>query len=98
MTHNPNNFITAGVLIEEAKKVMILVHGRSSSAQDILSLRQQLDAPVFAFVALQAANNIWYPYSFVTPMTDNEPHLSSALEVLGSLYGRLQSDYNVKST
>ena len=98
MIHNPNNFITAGVPLEEARRIMILVHGRGGSAQEILSLRQQLDTPGFAFLAPQAANNTWYPHSFMAPMTDNEPYLSSALEVLGSLHGRLQSDYNVKST
>jgi phospholipase/carboxylesterase len=98
MIHNPNNFITAGVPLEEAKKVMILVHGRGGSAQDILSLRQHINGEGFAFVAPQATNNTWYPYSFMAPMIENEPYLSSALEVLGSLHGRLQADYNIKST
>ena len=96
--HNPNNFITAGVPLEEAKKVMILVHGRGGSAQDMLSLGQQLNADGFAFVAPQAASNTWYPYSFMASMAENEPYLSSALEMLGSLHGRLQADYNFKST
>lgn len=98
MMHNPNNFITAGVPLEEAKKVMILVHGRGGSAQDMLSLGQQLNADGFAFVAPQAASNTWYPYSFMASMAENEPYLSSALEMLGSLHGRLQADYNFKST
>lgn len=98
MIHNPDNFITAGLPLEEAKKVMILVHGRGGSAQDILSLRQYINADGFTFVAPQASNNTWYPYSFMAPMTENEPYLSSALAVLGSLHGRLQANYNVKPT
>jgi phospholipase/carboxylesterase len=98
MLHNPNNFITAGLPLNEAQKVMILVHGRGGSAQDMLSLRQHLNAPSFAFVAPQATNNTWYPYSFMAQVSENEPYLSSALEMLGSLHGRLQADFNFKST
>ncbi len=98
MIHNSNNFLTVGLPLEKAKKVMILVHGRGGSAQDILSLCQHFNADGFAFVAPQATGNTWYPYSFMAPMSENEPYLSSALTVLGSLHGRLQADFNVKST
>lgn len=96
MIHNPNNYITAGQPLESASKVMVMVHGRGGSARDLLSLAQYIDDKEFAFVAPEAAGNTWYPQSFLRPMADNEPYLSSALQVLGSLRARLQSDYNVK--
>lgn len=96
MIHNPNNLVTAGQPLETASKVMVMIHGRGSSARDILSLSQYIDDKDFAFVAPEAQGNTWYPYSFLRPMAENEPYLSSALEVLASLRGRLQSDYNVK--
>lgn len=96
MIHNPNNIITAGQPLETANKVMVMVHGRGGSARDILSLSQYIDDKEFAFVAPEATNNTWYPHSFLRPMAENEPYLSAALEVLGSLRARLQSDYNVK--
>lgn len=96
MIHNPNNIKTAGKPLEEATKVMVMVHGRGGSAQDILSLSQHIQDDSFAFVAPQADSNTWYPYSFLRPMEENEPYLSSALQVLTSLRARLQSDYNVK--
>ncbi|WP_040006593.1 alpha/beta hydrolase [Fibrisoma limi] len=96
MIHNPNNIVTAGKPLEEASKVMVMVHGRGGSARDILSLSEYINDEDFAFVAPEAHNNTWYPYSFLRPMQENEPYLSSALQVLTSLRGRLQSDYNFK--
>lgn len=95
MIHNPNTYITAGKPLEEAGKVMIMVHGRGSSARDILSLSQYIDTDDFAFVAPEATGNTWYPYSFLRPTDENEPYLSSALAVLSGLRARLQSDHNV---
>lgn len=96
MIHNPNNIRTAGKPLEEASKVMIMVHGRGGSARDILSLAEYIDDKDFAFVAPEAQGNTWYPYSFLRPLEENEPYLSSALEVLASLRARLQSDFNFK--
>ncbi len=98
MIHNPNNLITAGVPLEEATKVMVMVHGRGGSARDILSLSQHIEQrDEFAFVAPKATNNTWYPYSFLEPMERNEPHLSSALTVLTMLRARLQADFNLNA-
>ncbi|WP_077924214.1 alpha/beta hydrolase [Spirosoma sp. 209] len=96
MIHNPNNIVTAGKPLEEASKVMIMVHGRGGSARDILSLSEYIKADDFAFVAPEANGRTWYPYSFLRPMSENEPYLSSALDVLTSLRARLQSDFNFK--
>lgn len=96
MIHNPNNIRTAGRPLEEAQKVMIMVHGRGGSATDMLSLANHIQDKDFAFVAPEAQGNTWYPYSFLRPMEENEPYLSSALEVLAGLRARLQSDFNFK--
>ncbi|NID11741.1 alpha/beta hydrolase [Fibrivirga algicola] len=96
MIHNPNNFLTAGVPLEEAKRVMVMVHGRVGSARDILSLSQYLKGDDMAFVAPQATDSTWYPYSFLQPTERNEPYLSSALTTLEMIRARLQADYNVK--
>ena len=96
MIHNSNNFLTDGKPLNEATKVMVMVHGRGSSAADILSLSTHIYGDDFAFVAPEASGHTWYPYSFLKPFAENEPYLSSALEVLASLRARLQSDYNLK--
>jgi predicted esterase len=77
--------LAAGEPVERSRAVMIMVHGRGASADDILGLAAALGRPGFAFLAPAAANNTWYPYSFLTETAKNEPWLSSALEVLGGL-------------
>lgn len=64
---------------------MIMVHGRGASADDMLSLAAELGTTDVAFLAPQAAGHTWYPYSFLSPIQDNEPGLSSALGVIAGL-------------
>ena len=85
------NIVTAGKDISEAKKVLILLHGRGGTAQDILSLANHLNTKDFALYAPQATNNTWYPYSFLAPPAQNEPWLSSALEILKELLESVKS-------
>ncbi len=73
---------TSGKSLTEADKVMILVHGRGASAEDILSISQYLQIDDFALLAPQATNHNWYPFSFLSPPQQNEPWLSSALHLL----------------
>jgi phospholipase/carboxylesterase len=74
--------IYAGKDLEQATKALIMVHGRGGSAEDILGLSAYLPVDDFALLAPQATNNTWYPYSFMTPVKENEPWLSSALALL----------------
>lgn len=45
-----------------------------------------------AFLAPQAAGHAWYPYSFLAPVSRNEPGLSSGLSVIGRLIDELEAD------
>ena len=85
------NITTGGKEISEAKKVLILLHGRGGNAQDILSLANNLNTEDFALFAPQATNNTWYLYSFLAPPTQNEPGLSSALDNLYQLLEYIKS-------
>jgi len=76
--HRSRPIITAGEPLESAKAVMIMIHGRGASANDILTLTQHFDGKGFAYLALQATNSTWYPQRFIVPQKDNEPWLSSA--------------------
>jgi predicted esterase len=64
---------------------MIMVHGRGAAPRNILDLVPRLNRPGFTYLAPAAANNTWYPYSFMAETTKNEPGLSSALDVLERL-------------
>ncbi len=79
------NIVSAGKEVTATSKVLIMLHGRGGSAEDILSLSTQLSARDFSLLAPQATNNSWYPYSFLAPPSQNEPWLSSALGILKEL-------------
>lgn len=81
--------ITAGKPVEEAEKVLIMLHGRGASAQDILGLAGHLNVDDFALIAPQATNHTWYPTSFIAPVEENEPWLSSAIAVVKSIVDEL---------
>ena len=77
--------IILGRKISEAKKALIMIHGRGASAEDILGLSRHLNVNDFALIAPQATNHTWYPYSFLAPPAQNEPGLSSALSLLNEV-------------
>ncbi len=70
---------TAGVPLEQAKKVLIMLHGRGDRAASFVRLAQELNAPSVACLAPQAIQNTWYPHSFLMPLEENEPQLSLSL-------------------
>jgi phospholipase/carboxylesterase len=86
------DYITTGKDLAAAGKALILVHGRGGSAEDILTLADALPVEDFALFAPKAAVHSWYPYSFMAPIPQNEPWLTSALHVLKQLI----TDINVK--
>ena len=79
------NIVTAGKAIAPTNKVLIMLHGRGGNAEDILSLSSHLHVKDYALLAPQATNNTWYPYSFLAPPSQNEPWLSSALQLVREL-------------
>ena len=85
MTGHTKNIINAGVALKEAEKVLIMLHGRGATAEDIISLSHYLKMRNTHIIAPQATNNAWYPYSFLSPRQQNEPWLSSALQVLNEV-------------
>jgi predicted esterase len=70
---------------DAARLTAILVHGRGASADDILGLSREFSTTDVAYLAPQAAGNTWYPYSFLSPIPQNEPWLTSALAALTTL-------------
>ncbi len=62
-----------------------MLHGRGASAEDILTLSEHLNVKDFALLAPQATNFTWYPYSFLAPIQQNEPWLSSALALVSDI-------------
>ncbi len=88
--HQDGPITTRGLPLAEAHAAMILVHGRGASARDILSLVPEIDQPGFTYFAPQAASFTWYPQSFLAPIAQNEPGLSSGLQVLADLVAHIE--------
>ena len=80
--HQGQPLLTAGQSLEEAKAAMILVHGRGATAQSILEFGAVLAHPDLAYLAPQASGNTWYPYSFLAPIPQNEPGITSGLQAV----------------
>jgi len=78
-----------GMPIDRARLVVILVHGRGGSPEDMLGLAAELNVSDVAYLAPAAAGGTWYPQSFLAPIDQNEPGLSSALAVLERLVSTL---------
>lgn len=92
MTIENVNYITAGVELSQAKKVLVMLHGRGDMAQNFIGLSSELDLNDFAIFAIQAEGRTWYPYSFMAPVKMNEPFLTNSLAVIKSLVDHIQEN------
>lgn len=86
--HSATPVAHAGHDLDGAACAVILLHGRGGSAQDILGLADAFYDQRISFLAPHAANNTWYPNSFLAPIEQNEPWLSSAIAKVASLVQR----------
>jgi phospholipase/carboxylesterase len=83
--HRDQPLLQLGAPLNEARQAMILLHGRGGSAEEMFSLAEALGGPEFAYLAPEAANHTWYPFSFLAPLEQNQPFLSSALNRVESI-------------
>jgi predicted esterase len=87
--HAGQPVLTEGPPPADARLTLVLIHGRGASARDILALARELRLRDVAYVAPDAGGSSWYPYSFLAPLDQNEPGVSSAFRVLASLIDTL---------
>lgn len=79
------NITTAKPALGEASRVLVMLHGRGATSQDILGLAAYLNVEDYSKLAPQATNHTWYPFSFLATPTQNEPWLSSALDLIAEV-------------
>jgi predicted esterase len=89
--HQDQSLLAVGESFENASAAMIMIHGRGATAENILLLSDELNQPGFIYLAPQAANYTWYPYSFMAPIQDNEPGISSGLQVIANIFQNLET-------
>ena len=83
--HRDPRVVHFGAPIGEGRGVVILVHGRNASPENIIGLADDFSLPDLTYLAPAAANNTWYPFSFMSDRASNEPYLTSALDTLERL-------------
>lgn len=88
--HQGQPVLHSGAPLEQARAAMIMVHGRGADARDIISLAPELDQPDFAYFAPQASGNTWYPFSFLAPIPQNEPGITSGLQAIADILAELE--------
>ncbi|MEM8556826.1 MAG: dienelactone hydrolase family protein [Bacteroidota bacterium] len=94
--HTDQPLVAAGAPLDAATGAVVFLHGRGATARSILMLADEAapDRSDLAYLAPQAApigyGPSWYPYSFLAPMTQNEPYLSSALARIGAVLHDLE--------
>ena len=73
MIHEGQPVVRRGPSVEDARAVCVLLHGRGRSPDDVLLLAERLGDDEVCFVAPAAADNSWWPGSFLAPFAENEP-------------------------
>jgi phospholipase/carboxylesterase len=84
--------VASGGPLANARAAAVLLHGRGSNAEDMLGLAQEFGQRDIAYLAPEAPGHTWYPYSFLAPLAQNEPHLSNALATVGGTLDRLAQE------
>lgn len=74
-----------GPELDLARAVVIAIHGRGATPDDILGLAPALDRRDVLYLAPEADGRSWYPNRFISELSMNEPLLSSALRRVGAL-------------
>lgn len=87
--HAAQPVLQRGPVPRDARLALLMIHGRGASAEDILALASEFYAPDILYLAPQAAGGTWYPYSFLAPIEQNEPYLTSALRSIGARVAHL---------
>jgi predicted esterase len=90
--HAGGTVLQWGAPLSAATLAMIMLHGRGAAAEDMVGLAGELQADHVAYLAPQAADHTWYPYSFLAPIPQNEPFLTSALQAVSRLVAHLRNE------
>ena len=89
--HAGRPVLTTGKPLGQSPVVVIMIHGRGAGPENILELASALAQSDVTYLAPAAANNTWYPYSFMSDIARNEPYLTSALSVVKSLVSQVEA-------
>lgn len=89
--HGAEPVARAGAALERARVAVIMVHGRGAGPANILTLAPLLGHPDAAYLAPGANGGTWYPKSFMAPIAENEPGITSGISVVHALIDEARS-------
>ena len=78
-TSSQYRIVQRGSAPEKARGAIILIHGRGSSAADILSLAAYFERDDLLYLAPEAPSSQWYPLPFMSPIERNEPGITNGM-------------------
>ena len=90
--HDNASLLVAGTPLADTRAALVLVHGRGADAEGMIDLARHFSAERFAWIAPQANGHAWYPFPFLAPVAQNQPHLDSALALLAAVTDQLAAD------
>lgn len=77
---------------DEAELIVILLHGRGASGDDIMGLSVEFEDEDICWLAPTAMNHSWYPNSFLQRRSTNEPFLTVSTEQIKGLIDEFPSE------
>jgi len=83
--HAAQPIVRVGAPLAAARAAVIMIHGRGAGPRNILELVPAIEHPDVAYLAPAAAGGTWYPLSFMAPIAQNEPGITSGISVIHSL-------------
>ena len=83
--HGGDKILYTGEAPEKAASAMIMIHGRGATADSMLPLEDALAIENMSYIIPQASGFAWYPHRFIEQRELNEPGVSSALRLIGSI-------------
>lgn len=78
-----------GAALTEAQLAVIMIHGRNAGPGNILELASAINHPGAIYLAPGAKGGAWYPKSFLSPIAENEPGITSGISVIHALIDEL---------
>ena len=89
--HADQPVLASGVKLTDAGGAVVMIHGRGATAESILAMVPAVGAPGLAYLAPQAQDNTWYPFSFLSPIPQNEPGISSGMRSIERVLDAIQA-------
>ena len=83
--HEDQPLLESGAPLDRARGALIMLHGRDGTPADMLAIARQIRRDDLAVLAPTADGGRWFPYSSLVPTQQNQPGLSSAMNVVHSL-------------